>query len=78
MCARVMAHLFSDIRNLEWQTLYPDMTLIAQPRKNTSNHASHTRYGPPAGSRRHGEDAQDLKFHSKMGLTVCDRYIHPQ
>ena len=43
MCARVMAHLFSDIRNLEWQTLYSNMTLIAQPRRNTFDHASHTR-----------------------------------
>jgi len=29
-------------------------------------------------STRHREDAQDFKFHSKLRLTVCDRYIHPQ
>jgi hypothetical protein len=39
-----MAHLFSDIRNMGWQTLYSNITLIALPRKNTSNHASHTRH----------------------------------
>ena len=39
--------MFSDIRNLERQTLYSNMTLIAPPRKNTSDHASHTRHRPP-------------------------------
>jgi hypothetical protein len=34
-----MAHLFSDIRNMAWQTLYLNMVLIAPPRKNTSDHA---------------------------------------
>ena len=43
-CAWVMAHLFLDIRNLEWQTPYLDMVLITPHRKNTSDHASHTRH----------------------------------
>ena len=42
-CALVMAHLFSDILNLGWQMLYLKWGLVAQPRKNTSDHASHTR-----------------------------------
>ena len=58
MCARVMAHLFSDIRNMGWQTLYSNMALIAQPRKNTSDHASHTRHGLRDGSRSISADAQ--------------------
>jgi hypothetical protein len=41
-----MVHLFSDIRNMGWQMLYLDSVLIAPPRKNTSDHASHTRHEP--------------------------------
>ena len=34
-----MAYLFSDIRKMEWQTLYLNMTPIATPCKKTSGHA---------------------------------------
>ena len=63
MCARVMAHLFSDIRNGGWQTLYSNVTLIAPPRENSSDHASHTRQRPHDTSR---------GIFDRWGSRICD------
>jgi hypothetical protein len=57
MCGGVVAHLFSDIRNMGWQTLYSNMSPIAPPRKNTPDHASHTHHKPHFGKTGHLEGA---------------------
>ena len=69
MCARVMAHLFSDIRNMGWQTLYSNMARIAQPRKNTSGRASHTRHEP------RDESRGIFDWGSRVGVRVDGRGV---